>query len=199
MNNIKDITDFIFLQNEPEKADIIFIPGGSYPETMELAAKLWKEGYAPYLLPSGKYSVKLGYFPGPKLRGEIYNGAYSTEWEYMKDIAVKNGVYEGAVLREDESQTTIENVEFTRRVTDSLNMDIKKAIICCKSFHARRCFMLYSWMYPDTEFIVCPVDNRGINRDNWYMTEYGVNRVMGELGRCGNQLQEAVSVWKEHL
>ena len=29
---VNDITDFIFLEDRLEKADAIFIPGGSYPE-----------------------------------------------------------------------------------------------------------------------------------------------------------------------
>lgn len=42
---LKDISEFIFICNEPKKADIIFVPGGSYPEIAEEAARLWKEGY----------------------------------------------------------------------------------------------------------------------------------------------------------
>ena len=35
---VNDITDFIFLEDRLEKADAIFIPGGSYPELPERAA-----------------------------------------------------------------------------------------------------------------------------------------------------------------
>lgn len=38
MDFIKEITDFIFLNDAPEESDIIFIPGGSYPELGEHAA-----------------------------------------------------------------------------------------------------------------------------------------------------------------
>ena len=44
---IQDISDFIFVENKPEKADIIFVAGGSFPEPAEIAADLWKEKYAP--------------------------------------------------------------------------------------------------------------------------------------------------------
>ena len=33
---LNDISDFIFISDPPENADIIFIPGGSYPELPEL-------------------------------------------------------------------------------------------------------------------------------------------------------------------
>ena len=54
---INEITDFIFLEDSLEKADIIFVPGGVWPEPMEMAANLYLEGYSPYILPSGRYSL----------------------------------------------------------------------------------------------------------------------------------------------
>ena len=39
-NNIEDITKFIFIKDEPEKADIIFIPGSSNWVLAETAARL---------------------------------------------------------------------------------------------------------------------------------------------------------------
>ncbi len=59
---IKDITKFIFVSDEPKNVDIIFLPGGSYPEVPEKAASLYKEGYAKRILPSGGVSVKTGQF-----------------------------------------------------------------------------------------------------------------------------------------
>ena len=62
MKIINDITDFIFVENEPQKVDIIFIPGGSYAEIAERASELWIKGYSRVILPSGRYSVKRGVF-----------------------------------------------------------------------------------------------------------------------------------------
>lgn len=192
MKTIDDITDFIFLENNPKKADIIFIPGGSYAEIAERAAELWIKDYAPLILPSGKYSVKRGYFPKPLSKSEKYSGTYNTEWDFLKDILIKNGVDENTILREDNAQFTYENALNSREITDKLNLHISKAIICCKSFHARRCYMYYQWAYPDTEIIVCPSEVQGINRDNWFTTANGVEKVMGELTRCGSQLKEYI-------
>ena len=38
-----------------------------------------------------------------------------------------------------------------------------------------------------SKFYVCPVVCMGIARDNWYKSEQGIDRVLGELARCGNQ------------
>ena len=56
------ITEFIFVENQPQKADVIFLPGGAYPEAALYAAKLYQECYAPLVLPSGKYSIMKGCF-----------------------------------------------------------------------------------------------------------------------------------------
>ena len=37
---LKQITDFIFIDQEPQKADIIFIPGNGFPNPSERAAEL---------------------------------------------------------------------------------------------------------------------------------------------------------------
>lgn len=185
---LADISDFIFVSDAPEQADIIFIPGGSYPELPEHAAKLYKEGYAPLILPTGKYSVKRGSFSGVRSKAEIYSGDYRTECDFITDVLLKNGVLASAILREDRSEYTQQNAFFSREVTDSLGLRIEKAIIVCRSFHARRCLTYWQLAYPDTAFCMCPVSTNGITKENWFQTENGVERVLGELARCGNQM-----------
>ena len=50
---ISDISDYIFISDNPEKSDAIFLPGGSHPQQPEYAAKLYCKGFANYILPSG--------------------------------------------------------------------------------------------------------------------------------------------------
>lgn len=61
---IEQISEFIFAEDEPEKADIIFIPGNGYSQMAEKAAALYGENYASFVLPSGKYSITVGKFGG---------------------------------------------------------------------------------------------------------------------------------------
>ncbi len=86
---IKDISNFIFVSDPPEQADVIFIPGGSYPELPEKAAELFHQGYAPYILPSGQYSIQHGHFVGVRTKTEIYTGPFQTEFGFMKDVLLK--------------------------------------------------------------------------------------------------------------
>lgn len=186
---LDQFTEFIFPEDEPEQADIIFVPGNGFPQMAERAAKLWKEGYAPYVLPSGRYSVATGKFAGVQALKEIYDGEYETEWEFLKTVLVKNGVSKEAVLREDRATYTYQNAIFSRQVTDSQGIAVRKAIICCKAQHARRCRMYYQLLYPEAELLICPVDV-GVSRKNWYLTEEGRQEVLGEMERCGNQFHE---------
>lgn len=184
---IKEAGDYIFQEDTIEKADIIFVPGNGYPQMAEQAAKLYHEGYAPYILPSGRYSILVGHFIGVQAKQDVYNGDYETEWEFLKDVLMKNGVPESAILKEDQSTFTYENAILSKKVTDGLGMDIKKAIMCCKNYHARRACMYYELLYPETKFMVVPACVDGIKRDNWRETEEGDDAVTGEITRIIKQ------------
>lgn len=88
----EEITKYIFAEDMLQKADIILIPGNAYPQNAERAAALYRQGYAPYILPSGKYSTLVGYFAGVCEKADRYNKEYKTEWEFLKDVLVQNGV-----------------------------------------------------------------------------------------------------------
>lgn len=198
MNNriINDITNFIFVEDKPQKVDAIFLPGGSHPEQPEYAAKLYRNGYAKRLIPSGGVSVKRDKWPGVRSKVDIYNGDYQSDCEFFTDVFIKNGVPADVIIGENKSGHTRDNAFLSRRVVDENELEIKTAIIVCKAFHARRCLMLYQTAFPDTKLYVCPVVCMGITKDNWYKSEQGIDRVLGELARCGNQF---VGDIKEYL
>ena len=189
MNNriITDITNFIFVSDELEKVDAIFLPGGSHPEQPEYAAELYHRGYAKWLIPSGGISVKRDKWPGVRSKADIYSGDYQSDCEFFTDVLLKNGVPASAIIGEEQSGHTRDNAFFSRRVIDRRGIDIKTALIVCKAFHARRCLMLYQMAFPYVDIKVCPVHCYNITKDNWYKSETGIDRVLGELARCGNQ------------
>ena len=184
---LDQISDFIFVEDKPERADIIFVPGNGFPQMSIEAARLWKEGMAPWILPSGKYSIGKGAFTGVQAMKEKYQGPYQTEWEFLKEALKKNQVPEEHILRENNATYTYENAIYSRKVTDRLGMEIKKAILCCKPYHARRSLLYYQLLYPETQFYVCPIQDSDVKRDNWYLTEKGIRLVFGEVQRVGEQ------------
>lgn len=176
--NIKEITDFIFIGSAPCKADAIFVVGGSLPDAAELAAELYHKGYAKTVLIGGEHSVRRDCFPVD---------GYDTEYDFYKEILLKNGVAASDICGENESGYTKQNAEFAKRVVDKNGLIIKTAMIVCKSFHAKRCLLLYQMYFPDVNFTVVTFDGFGISKDNWYQTEYGKERVMGEMKRIEEQ------------
>ena len=181
------LTDFIFVEHEPEKADMIFVPGGNYPEAALHAAKLYLEGFALYVMPSGRYSITAGKFDSP---------VYGTECDYLCDILLREGVPETALLRENQATYTYENAIYSRKKADELGLTVRKAILSCQAFHARRSLMYYQEQFPETQFLVCPVVTRGIGRDTWFLTENGIDTVLGEVERCGAQFHQ---IMRDHM
>lgn len=184
---IEQISEFIFAEDEPEKADIIFIPGNGYSQMAEKAAALYGENYASFVLPSGKYSITVGKFGGVLSGQERYNGNYRTEWDFLKDVLIKNHVPDEVILKEDQATFTWENARFSRGVTDKAEIEIKKALLCCKNYHARRSLMYYQRAYPEVEFRVCPCCVDGVTKENWMNSEEGIQSVLGEVQRIVTQ------------
>lgn len=171
----------MFIESKLEPADVILIPGGSHPQLTEKAAHLYHEGFASYLLPSGGSNPKLE----------------STEWEYMQKIALSLGVPEQAILKEDRATNTFENARFSWEVLQQLGIMPGKAILVCKSYHARRALLTYQVEFPgEVEFMIAPVtDNTGITRENWFMDESKINKVMNEFVKIGNYFRHHIPNW----
>ena len=184
---IEQISEFIFAEDEPEKADIIFIPGNGYSQMAEKAAALYGKKYAPFVLPSGKYSITVGKFGGVLSGQERYNGKYRTEWDFLKDVLIKNHVPDEVILKEDQATFTWENARLSRKVTDKAGIEIKKALLCCKNYHARRALMYYQRAYPEVKFRVCPCCVDGVTKENWMNSEEGIQSVLGEVQRIVTQ------------
>ena len=176
---IKKITEFIFVSDEPVPADAIFIVGGSLPQAAELAAELYKKGYSDKIFIGGRYSIKHNCFPKTE---------YHTEYDFYKDILIKNGVCEEHIYGENESTYTKQNDEFAQKTVMKSNLHIKTGIIICKAFHAKRSLLFYQMYFPDVEFSVVTFDGFDVSRENWYKSEYGIKRVLGEIERIGNQV-----------
>ena len=178
MRAIDAMTQFIFVEDQPAPADIIFLPGGPDDGPVLRAAELYRAGYAPLILPSGKFAITKA----------AYEGEEATEWAHMKKLLMANGVPEAAILREDEAAYTWQNALFSRRVTDRLSLEIKQALLVCKAHHARRALTYYETAYPEANLRVCAVPVPGVSREDWYLTQYGMDAVFGEMLRFAQQM-----------
>lgn len=177
------ITDFIFVETPLEPADVILIPGGSHPQVMERAAALYHQGLAPYILPSGGSNPRLH--------------EHASEWEFLREIGLREGVPPSVILKEDRAQNTLENAQFSLQVLEQHKITVRRAILVCKAYHSRRAWLTYQGVFPPgTDFMVAPVpDRRGISRDNWFLSANSIRVVMGELERIGRYFAVQVPGW----
>lgn len=176
------ITDFIFMEDQIEKADVILIPGGSHKQLIEHAAKLYHEGFAPYILPSGGSNNNLT--------------NYSSEWEFLYKNALELGVPKESILKEDKASHTFENAKFSLNVLKENNIKVNKAILACKNFHSRRAYFSYSTAFPpDIEIMVSPViDGKDITKYNWFLDKAKIQIVMGEVVKIGSYFEDHVFI-----
>ena len=191
---LRAVTEFIFQEDAPQKARVIFVPGSNQPQHALKAAELYHAGWAPYVLPSGRFAKPVGHFVGvDEAWKDTYAGTYETEWDFLREVLLRAGVPESAVLREDQATYTWENAQFSRKVTDQMGLRVDRAILCCKPFHARRALMYYQAAFPETEILACPARWPGIDREDWFLTQEGRDTVLGEVHRCGAQVGQVLS------
>ncbi|MBE5844274.1 MAG: YdcF family protein [Butyrivibrio sp.] len=190
-----DIGDFIFVSDEPVKADLILIPGAPIKELGLHGAKLYNEGYAPKILATGKY-----YFKYESLQDEFEKFSASsgdwlgqeTEADYLKTLMLGEGVPEEAMILERESMSTFENAINAKKVLETEFKDnpVKHIILCCQAFHARRALMTFQSELRDIKITVCPVVTRGISRETWMNDQKSYNLILGELSKCGDYFKQ---------
>ncbi len=190
---VEAVTEFIFVEDAPKPSDVIFIPGNAHPEHALLAADLYHQGYAPLLLPSGRFAKSAGAFAGvPEEYRKDYPEAYDTEWAFLHDVLRKAGVPEEAILREDQATYTWDNAVKSRQVTDALGLTVHRGLLCCHASHARRALLYYQAAFPEAELLVCPANRPGLSRKDWYLSPRGRKRILGEVARCGAQVGQVL-------
>lgn len=179
---IRAAGDFVFAEDVPRPSDVIFVPGSGHTEHVLLAAELYRAGYAPYVLPSGLHNASQTRFEA--------DPAYSSEWAWMRALLLSQGVPDSAILHEDQATYTWENAQYSRRVTDAVGLRVDRAILCCRSFHARRALLYYQAAFPETQLLAVPAHVPGLDKADWHLTAEGRSTVLGEIRRLGDQINE---------
>ncbi|MCI8332000.1 MAG: YdcF family protein [Clostridiales bacterium] len=188
---IRAITQFIFVKDRPQKADVIMVAGGSSPDLPEYAASLYHQGMAPLIMIGGAYSIKKGFFAGPSEKRRIYQGPYQTECDFYADVLAKRNVPPQAVIGEHRSMFTKQNAAFAKETAMENGLFFQKAILVCRPYHARRCSMYYRLFFSETDFYIAPPPACSPKHDDWYKTADGTALVLGELARIGQQFDYA--------
>lgn len=173
-NNLKSITEFIYVETVINEADVVIIPGASHPELMVVAAELYHKGLAKYILPTGG--------PNANLK--------QTEASFLTEVGLSLNVPDEVILKENKALNTFENALYALELIKNNNIPFNRVVLVTKTSHSRRVLLTFELVFPKTTcFFVKPViDRTGITKDNWHLTERGREVTFGELKKIGTYL-----------
>jgi uncharacterized SAM-binding protein YcdF (DUF218 family) len=138
----KLLWDYHQMNHKLEKADCILALGSHDLRVPERAAELYLEGFAPLVIMSGG----LGNFTQ-----EIWT---EKEADKFAAIAVEKGVPKNAILIENNSTNTGENILFTQKLLKQKNLDPQSFIVVQKPYMERRSYATFKKHWPDKKLMV---------------------------------------------
>jgi len=198
---IKLIWDYMHMNHQLKKADVIFVLGSRDIRVAEYAAQLYLEGWAPIILFSGSGDVH-NHKPGR----ERFVG--STEADVFAEIAKEKGVPDEAIFIENKSQNTGENYKFAIDLLREKGIEPETVIAVQKPYMERRTYATGKIHWPSIELIVIspkiPVEEYP-NESNDH-NEHWLNAMVGDLQRIkeypakGFQIEQEIPnrVWEAY-
>lgn len=138
----KRLWNYQHVNHTLEKSDCILVLGSHDTRIAERGAELYLQGWAPILIFSGG----LG-----RLTGDIWT---ETEADKFAAIAEKMGVPREAIITENRSTNTGENILFTQEMLKKKRIDPQSFIVVQKPYMERRAMATFKKHWPDKKLIV---------------------------------------------
>ncbi len=124
------------------KSDCILALGSHDLRVAERAAELYLQGFAPLVIMSGG----LGNFTK-----EMWS---EKEADKFAAVAIRKGVPEKAILIENKSTNTGENILFTQKLLEEKGLDPQIFIVVQKPYMERRSYATFKKHWPDKKLMV---------------------------------------------
>lgn len=139
--------DYMRLGHEVTSADVILVLGSNDVRVGEHGARLFLRGLAPLMVCSGNV-------------GRLTEGRFhKSEAETFADEAVRLGVPRSAILLEDASTNTGENIDRSRALLASRGVHPRRVIVVQKPYMERRAWATFKrrWPEPDLQVTSPPI------------------------------------------
>lgn len=171
---IQKLWDYLGESDKLKKADLIFVFGSFNDNAARLAAKLYKDSWAPLILFTGRTATYL------EKTGE-------SEAKHFASIAEGEGVPCNAILLEEESINTPENAINGLRVLREHRIETQRIILITYSYHMRRAYLTFKSVFgSDRELIRQPVGSSKATRDDFFTNEGVWNYIFFEFIKIHN-------------
>lgn len=182
----KKLWNYHLLNHSLEKSDCILVLGSHDLRVAERGAELYLQGWAPLIIFSGG----LGNF--------TKNMWQEKEADLFAQLAIKMGVPEDAILIENKSTNTGENILFTQQLLNARGLDPQSFIVVQKPYMERRSYATFKKHWPDKKLIVTSPQ---ISFENYPTGEIPIERVItimaGDLQRIKFYPEKGFQVYQE--
>jgi hypothetical protein len=173
---IELLSDFIFLERQHlyKGADAVLYHPGHFPELNNFIYRLYiDEPFKKIMIPS--------------VHNRFLN---QNEYYYHKNILIDMGIPKDIIFPIEGEAYTANDV--IKNAMLQLNpKEDKKILLAGKSFFCRRFFLIASAYAKENMLLdVLPLeDKRGINKESWFLSDVGINRVLHEMKMINEFLQ----------
>lgn len=138
-NYAKIIWQYMLMDHQMKKVDVIFALGAQDLSVPKRAAELYHQGYADLVVCSGGL-------------GKVSDAIFiRSEAEMFKDVLQEHGVPEDKIILETQATNTEENILFTKKVLLEKNIHTQSMILVHKPYMERRSYATFKkrWTEPD--------------------------------------------------
>lgn len=138
----RTVWNYHLLHHSLVKSDCILVLGSHDTRVAERAAEVYRQGYAPLVVMSGG----LG-----RLTKESFT---QSEASLFAEIAMQHGVPKEAILTEDKSTNTGENIVFSRQLFLEKGLRPTSIILVQKPYMERRSYATFKKVWPEPSVCV---------------------------------------------
>jgi uncharacterized SAM-binding protein YcdF (DUF218 family) len=200
------------LRDRLQKADAIVVLAGTRGKLdflhgkIRTAVRLYREGWAPYIICSGKFSVKVTdtpqLIPEKEVQAAIAQGRIQEKdrkgaqekWDiglgasYMREQAIQQDVPQTAILVEDEALHTRENAEYVLAVLQAHQMS--RIILVTSPFHQLRTYLTFAKVFQPYNIAIL---NYYANADEWHPATWFLSK---EHRKLVNSEIERINIYR---
>ncbi|TGL87401.1 YdcF family protein [Leptospira congkakensis] len=168
----KSIWNFLSIRENIQKSDLIFVLCSHDLRIAKYAVQLYKQGFAKFILFSGG----LNFF--------TKNIFPNSEAESFAEFALSENIPMDAIIIENESTNTGENIQFSKQIIDSLNLTVDKIIAIQKPSMTLRIKLALNKQWNDGIFYISSpnytLSDAPHSHINLFMI---INEIVGDLQR----------------
>lgn len=168
----KILWDFNDMHVQLKKCDLIIGMGSHDIRVATYCAELYNKGYAPSILFAGNIG---------RLTREIFG---RPEADIFAEEAIRLGVPDKDILREDKSTNTGQNIEFAKKLLKRKGIDVHSVIMVHKPYMRLRAYGVIKKQWPEIDVIAAAPEIAYEDYPNQYVNkENMINIMVGDIQR----------------